>query len=96
MSEEKINSGDVFERKIKLCEDFRYFESYFTVTIFRRKLNLVGHLPWQMKNILQWNGNKEKKPASIRPNAQNLILMCTFIILIIEHTMIHMIFSSEK
>ena len=27
MSEEKINSEDVFERKIKLCEDFRYFES---------------------------------------------------------------------
>ena len=27
MSKEKINSEDVFEREIKLCEDFRYFES---------------------------------------------------------------------
>ena len=27
MSKEKINSEDVFEREIKLREDFRYFES---------------------------------------------------------------------
>ena len=61
MSEEKINSGDVFERKIKLCEDFRYFESYFTVTIFRRKLNLVRHLPWQMKKYptMEWQQRKK-------------------------------------
>ena len=33
MSEEKINSEDVFEKEIKLCEDFRYFESTDDVII---------------------------------------------------------------
>ena len=33
MSEEKINSEDVFEREIKLCEDFGYFESKDNVII---------------------------------------------------------------
>ena len=33
MSEEKLNSEDVFEREIKLCEDFRYFESTGDVII---------------------------------------------------------------
>ena len=33
MYEEKLNSEDVFEREIKLCEDFRYFESTVDVII---------------------------------------------------------------
>ena len=33
MSEEKINSQDIFEREIKLCEDFRYFQSTDDVII---------------------------------------------------------------
>lgn len=61
-----------------------------------RKLDLVVYRPWQMKNILQWDGNTEKKPASIRPNAQNLILICTSMMFIIEQNMIHMIFSFAK
>ena len=33
MSVEKTNNEDVFEREIKLCEDFRYFESMDGVII---------------------------------------------------------------
>ena len=33
MSEENINSEDAFERKIKLCEDSRHFESTGDVII---------------------------------------------------------------
>ena len=33
MYEEELNSEDVFEREIKLCEDFRYFESTGDVII---------------------------------------------------------------
>ena len=33
MYEEKLNSEDVFEREIKLCEDFRYIESTGDVII---------------------------------------------------------------
>ena len=34
MSEEKINNENVFEREIKLCKDFRKFESADDVIIF--------------------------------------------------------------
>ena len=61
-----------------------------------RKLVLVGNLPRQMKKYPAMKWQQRKKFASIGPNAQNLILICTFIMLIIEHTMIHMIFSSGK
>ena len=33
MSEEKVNSEDVFKREFKLCEDFRYLESMDDVII---------------------------------------------------------------
>ena len=33
MSEEKINNERVFEKEIRLCEDFRYFESTDDVII---------------------------------------------------------------
>ena len=61
-----------------------------------RKLVLVGNLPRQMKKYPAMEWQQRKKFASIGPNVQNLILICTFIMLIIEHTMIHMIFSSGK
>ena len=34
MSEKKINSEDVFEREIKVCKDFHYFESTDDSNIF--------------------------------------------------------------
>ena len=49
MSEEKINSQDIFEREIKLCEDFRYFQSTDDVIISFNVSN--GEV-----NI--WNGKK--------------------------------------
>ena len=61
-----------------------------------RKLVLVGNLPRQMKKYPAMEWQQRKNFASIGPNVQNLILICTFIMLIIEHTMIHMIFSSGK
>ena len=93
MSEEKINSEDVFEREIKLCEDFCYIESTDDVIISfnissgevniwdyynknwnaergteilntflkRRKLDLVGYLPWQVKKYpaMEWQERKK-------------------------------------
>ena len=101
MSEEKINSEAIFEREIKLCEDFCYFESMDDVIISfnvssgevnvwayynknwnaegeteilntllkRRKLDLVGYLPWKMKKYPAMEWQQRKKQASIRPNA---------------------------
>ena len=94
MSEEKINSEAIFEREIKLCEDFCYFESMDDVIISfnvssgkvniwayynknwnaeggteilntllkRRKLDLVGYLPWKMKKYpaMEWQQRKNK------------------------------------
>ena len=87
-----MNKEDVFEREIKLCEDFRYFESTDDVIISfnvssreviiwvyynknwnaarwteilntllkRRKLDLVGYLPRQMKiyPAMEWQERK--------------------------------------
>ena len=39
---------------------------------------------------------KEKNPASIRLYVLNLILICTFMIMILEYTMVHMILGSEN
>ena len=53
MSEEKINSEAIFERKIKLCEDFCYFESMDDVIIsFNASSGKVNIWAYYNKN---WN-----------------------------------------
>ena len=63
----------------------------------RRKLDLIGHLPWQMKKYPSAEWHEKKNPASIRIYVlNNLILICTFMIMILEYTMVHMILGSEN
>ena len=56
MSEEKINNENVFEREIKLCKDFRKFESADDVIIFSNVASGEVNI-WVYYNK---NGNAER------------------------------------
>ena len=115
----EINSEDVFEREIKLCEEFCFHEetedvkitfnvSSQVMTIWvhynsnrnaergtkvlnallkRRKLNLVGYHPWEMKKYPAAEWEEREKTCEYTFQCLILILICIFMMLIIGHIM---------
>ena len=58
MSEEKINSEDVFEREMRLCEDFRYHKSTDDVIIY---FNISSEMMTIWVYYNNWNSERRTK-----------------------------------